>query len=148
MRCAKCGATSQTGKRFCGFMIVQAIATVNRRFSDMPRLDLAVRVGIHSGWVVIDEMGSNKVEIFGDTPNIAARVQARSTPNSVLMTSAVHDLVAGQFIVEDCGAHQLAGIERPVQLYRAVAPSGARRSWSRVGGRAPTRFVNRKRALE
>jgi class 3 adenylate cyclase/tetratricopeptide (TPR) repeat protein len=131
-----------------GFMIVQAIATINRRFSDIPGLELAVRVGIHSGWVVIDEMGSNKVEIFGDTPNIAARVQARCAPNSVLMTSAVHDLVAGQFIVEDCGAHQLAGIERPVQLYRAVAPSGARRTWSRVGGRAPTRFVNRKRELD
>ena len=131
-----------------GFMIVQAIATVNRRLSNIPGLELAVRVGIHSGWVVIDGMGSNKVEIFGDTPNIAARVQAKCTPNSVLMTSAVHDLVAGQFIVEDCGAHQLAGVERPVQLYRAVAPSGARRSWSRAGGRAPTRFVNRERALE
>ena len=131
-----------------GFMIVQAIATVNRRLSNIPGLELAVRVGIHSGWVVIDGMGSNKVEIFGDTPNIAARVQAKCTPNSVLMTSAVHDLVAGQFIVEDCGAHQLAGVKRPVQLYRAVAPSGARRSWSRAGGRAPTRFVNRERALE
>src|SRR6266851_4591129 len=108
----------------------------------------AVRAGIHSGWVVIDELGTNKVEVFGDTPNIASRVQARCAPNSVLMTGAVHDLVAGQFIVEDCGAHPLAGIARPVQLYRAIAPSGVRRSWRRVGVRGPTPFVNRQRMFD
>ena len=131
-----------------GLTIIEAIAPLNRQLTGKTGSELAVRVGVHSGWVVIDELGTNKVEIFGDTPNIASRVQARCVPNSVLMTSAVHDLVAGQFIVEDCGAHPLAGIARPVQLYRAIAPSGFRRSWRRDGVRGRTPFVNRKREFD
>ena len=104
--------------------------------------------GIHSGWVVIDQLGTNKVEIFGDTPNIASRVQAKCAPNSVLITNAVHDLIASQFIVEDCGAHTLAGIARPVQLYRAIGPSGVNRSWRRDSVRGPTLFVNRKHEFD
>ena len=60
----------------------------------------------------------------------------------------MHDLIAGQFIVENCGAHQLAGVARPVQLYRPLAPSGVRRSWGRVRVRGPTLFVNRKHEIE
>lgn len=127
-----------------GLTIVQAIVPLNRRLTGKTSSELAVRVGVHSGWVVIDKLGTNKVEIFGDTPNIASRVQTKCAPNSVLMTGAVHDLVAGQFLVEDCGAQPLAGIARPVHLYRAIAPSGVRRSWRRVGVRGPTPFVNRK----
>jgi predicted ATPase/class 3 adenylate cyclase len=127
-----------------GLTIVKAIVPLNRRLTGKTGSELAVRVGVHSGWVVIDKLGTNKVEIFGDTPNIASRVQAKCAPNSVLMTGAVHDLVAGQFLVEDCGPQALAGIARPVHLYRAIAPSGVRRSWRRVGVRGPTPFVNRK----
>jgi class 3 adenylate cyclase len=131
-----------------GLMIVDAIEPLNRRLMGKVSSELAVRVGIHSGWVVIDKLGTNKVEIFGDTPNIASRVQERCDPNSVLITSAVHDLIAGQFIMENCGAHPLAGIARSVQLYRPLAPSGVRRSWRRFRVRGPTRFVNRKREIE
>jgi predicted ATPase/class 3 adenylate cyclase len=131
-----------------GLTIVKAILPLNRRFTRKKGSELAVRVGIHSGWVVTDELSTNTVEIFGDTPNIAARVQAKCAPNSVLMTGAVHDLVAGQFIVEDCGAHPLEGITHRVRLYRAIVPSGVRRSWRRVGVRGPTPFVNRKHEFD
>jgi class 3 adenylate cyclase/tetratricopeptide (TPR) repeat protein len=131
-----------------GLAIIEAIEPLNRQLAGKTSSELAVRVGIHSGWVVIDQLGTNKVEIFGDTPNIASRVQAKCAPNSVLMTSAVHDLVVSQFIVEDCGTHPLAGIARPVHLYRAVAPSGVSRSWRRDGVRGPTLFVNRKREFD
>lgn len=131
-----------------GLIIVNAFAPLTRRLMGKTGSELAVRVGIHSGWVVIDKLGTNKVEIFGDTPNVASRVQAKCEPNAVLITSAVHDLVAGQFVVEDHGAHLLPGIARPVRLYRPVAPSGARRSWRRKGVRGPTPFVNRKREID
>jgi class 3 adenylate cyclase len=131
-----------------GLAIIEAIEPLNRRFAGKATSELAVRVGIHSGWVVIDQLGTNKVEVFGDTPNIASRVEAKCAPNSVLITHAVHELIAGQFIVEDCGAHTLAGIARPVQLYRAVAPSGVSRSWRRDSVRGPTLFVNRKHEFD
>jgi class 3 adenylate cyclase/tetratricopeptide (TPR) repeat protein len=131
-----------------GLAIIEAIEPLNRRFAGKATSELAVRVGIHSGWVVIDQLGTNKVEVFGDTPNIASRVEAKCAPNSVLITHAVHELIAGQFIVEDCGAHTLAGIARPVQLYRAVAPSGVSRSWRRDSVRGPTLFVNRRHEFD
>ncbi len=127
-----------------GLMIVNAFVPLNRRLMARSDSELAVRVGLHSGWVVIDRLGTNNVEVFGDTPNVAARVQARCDPNSVLITGAVHDLAAGQFIVDDCGTHLLPGISRPLQLYRPIAPSGVRRTWRRVGTRGPAPFVNRK----
>jgi hypothetical protein len=58
--------------------------------------------------------------------NIAARVQAVAAPGAVVMTDAAHRLVSGLFVVEDGGAQALKGIDRPVQLYRLVQPSGVR----------------------
>jgi len=131
-----------------GLAIVDAIAMLSRRLADEKSVELLVRVGIDSGLVVVDEGGSGAAEVYGDAPNIASRVQAMCAANTVLMTGAVHELVSGRFIVEDRGAQRIAGIERPVQLYRPVAPSGLRRRW-RVGtvrGLAP--FVGRQGQLD
>ncbi|MCA1469252.1 AAA family ATPase [Bradyrhizobium sp. IC3195] len=131
-----------------GLAIIESMGPLNRQLAGKTSTELAVRVGIHSGWVVIDELGTNKVEVFGDTPNIASRVQAKCAPNSILMTAAVHDLVARKFVVEDHGSCPLAGIARPIHLYRAVAPSGIRRTWRQGRVRGPSSFVNRKREFE
>ena len=61
------------------------------------------RIGVETGAVVVDPDG----EIFGDAPNVAARVQALADPGTVLITARVQRQVAGLFIVEDCGAHAL-----------------------------------------
>jgi class 3 adenylate cyclase len=85
-----------------------------------------VRIGIDSGAVVVGAGTGRDADVFGETPNMAARVQTAAAPNTVLMTAATHQLVSGLFVVEDRGAHELKGIERPVQLYRVVQPSGVR----------------------
>ena len=131
-----------------GLAIVDAIAALNQRIAGKTGVELSVRVGIDSGLVVVDDAGSGSAEVFGDAPNIAARVQAKCIPNSVLMTGAVHNLVTGRFVVEDWGAQPLAGIARPIRLYRAVAPSGIGRQWRRGVVRGPRRFVNRQGELE
>jgi class 3 adenylate cyclase/tetratricopeptide (TPR) repeat protein len=142
-------ASEDDGERAvrAGLAIVEAVAVLNRHYAARAGVQLSVRVGIDSGLVVVDEV-SGKAEVFGDAPNIASRVQARCAPNCVLMTGAVHDLVAGRFIVDDCGAHQLAGIERPIRLYRAVVSSGIRRHWRRGAVGRSTPFVDRKRELD
>jgi len=68
----------------------------------------------------------NEIDVFGDPPNIAARVEAAAEPGTVAITDATHRLVSGLFIIEDCGAQALKGIERPLQVYRVIRPSGAR----------------------
>ena len=67
-------------------------------------------------------------EVFGDAPNIAARVQSAAEPGSVLVTATVQRQTAGLFVAEDHGAHELKGVPAPVALYRIVRASGGRRS--------------------
>src|SRR6516162_8415673 len=110
-----------------GLAVVDAIALLNTRLTPEQGVKLSVRAGIDTGSVVVGRGGSNETRIFGQTPDIAARVQALAKPDSVLITAAVHELVSGLFVVEDRGSQGLKGIENPVQLYRAIGQSVARR---------------------
>ncbi len=87
--------------------------------------------------MVVDATG----EVFGDAPNIAARVQSAAEPGSILITATVQRQTAGLFVAEDRGAHELKGISEPVTLYRIVRASGGGR---RGGARALTSFVGRE----
>jgi tetratricopeptide (TPR) repeat protein len=86
--------------------------------------------------------GGKEADVFGDTPNIASRVQAAAAPDSVFITAAVHQLVSGLFVVDDRGEHALKGIAHPVQLYRVIQPSAVRRRTHQAY--APTRFIGRE----
>jgi class 3 adenylate cyclase/tetratricopeptide (TPR) repeat protein len=103
---------------------------------------LSVRVGIHTGLTVIADAGG-KADVFGDTPNIAARVQSAAEPDTVVITAATQRLVAGLFVVEDRGAQRLKGVPEPVVLYRVVQPSGVRSRLDVSAGRH-TPFVGRQ----
>ena len=67
---------------------------------------LAARIGLESGPVVVDSAG----EVFGDAPNVAARVQSAAEPGTLLVTAAVQRQVAGLFVAEDKGPHELKGV--------------------------------------
>ena len=82
--------------------------------------------------------------MFGDAPNVAARVQAAAEPGSVLVTGSVQRQVAGLFVVEEKGAHELKGVAQPLSLYRVVRASGGGR---RGGARTLTPFVGREEEL-
>ena len=84
-------------------------------------------------------------EVFGETPNIAARVQAAAEPGAVLVSANVHRQVAGLFVVEDKGAHELKGVSEPATLYRIVRASGGGR---RGGVRTLTPLVGREEELD
>src|SRR5262249_51560673 len=91
-----------------GLSILGAMSTLNERMA--PGLRLAVRVGIHTGPVVVGE------DVFGETVNVAARVQQLAASDTVVITAETHRLVAGLFVVEECG------IPHPVTLYRVLQP--------------------------
>jgi len=127
-----------------GLAIVDAIALLNDRLAAVQTaVKLAVRVGIHTGSVVVGQGGGKEADVFGDAPNIASRVQAVAAPDTVVITAPVHQLVSGLFVVEDRGAHALKGIELPVQLYRAIQPTVVRRRTRGPAARALTPFVGR-----
>jgi class 3 adenylate cyclase len=120
--------------------IQRSLGELNSRNAESAMPELAARIGLETGPVVIDATG----EVFGEAPNIAARVQAAAEPGTVLVTSAVQRQVAGLFIVEDRGAHELKGAPAPVTLYRILRVSGGRR---RSGPRLLTPFVGRAEDL-
>ncbi|MBV8056495.1 MAG: AAA family ATPase [Deltaproteobacteria bacterium] len=115
------------------------------KLGDQPgRPKLAARVGIDSGAVVVGAGAGKEADVFGEAPNIAARIQSAAAPNTVLITAATHRLLSGLFVVEESGAQQLKGIASPIELYRVVRPTGVR---SRIGVRGLTPFVGREEEL-
>ena len=120
--------------------IQRALSEINARSAAKGAPQLSARIGLESGPVVVETAG----EVFGDAPNIAARVQAAAEPGSVLVTRNVQLQVAGLFVVEDQGARELRGISEPVQLFRIIRASGAGR---RGGARSLTPFVGRDEEL-
>src|SRR6516165_5174707 len=92
--------------------IQRALAEINAKNAGKGAPDLLTRIGIESGPVVVEATG----EVFGDAPNVAARVQAAAEPGSVLVTLRVQHQVAGLFVAEDRGARELKGVAEPVQL--------------------------------
>ena len=120
--------------------IQRALAELNARNSGTGVPELVARIGLESGPVIVDAAG----EVFGEAPNVAARVQAAAEPGTVLVTATVQRQVAGLFIVEDKGAHELKGVPVPVTLYRIVRVSGGRR---RTGARILTPFIGREEDL-
>ena len=128
-----------------GLAILEAVSKLNEQPA---RPELSARIGIDSGAVVVGTGAGGDADVFGATPNIAARVQAVAEPGAVVITDAVHRLVSGLFVVEDRGAQALKGIERPVQLYRVVQPSGIRgRLEAAAAARGLTPFVGREDEL-
>lgn len=129
-----------------GLDIVTALENINATLETDHGVRLAARVGIHTGAVVIGAMGTGaRTEILalGDTTNIAARVESMAKPNSVLITAATQQLVAGMFVIEDRGPQALKGIAEPTTLYNVLQPSGVRSRLAAAGGRL-TQFVGRE----
>jgi class 3 adenylate cyclase/tetratricopeptide (TPR) repeat protein len=120
--------------------IQRALADLNARNARPGAPELSVRIGLECGSVVVDAAG----EVFGEAPNVAARVQAAAEPGTVLVTASVQRQTAGLFVVEDKGAHHLKGVPAPVALYRIVRASGGGR---RGGARALTPLVGREDEL-
>ena len=127
-----------------GLAILEGVAALNIRDakSDCPRL--SVRVGIDTGNVVIGKGAGGESEVFGDAANMAARVQSAADSDTVIVTPAVNRLVAGLFVVEERGAHQLKGIAELVELYQIVRLSSARNRLAASMVRGLTPFVGRE----
>ena len=123
-----------------GLEILDALRMSERALEPEHGIRLAVRVGIHTGPVVVGAMGSgarSETLALGDTTNIAARLEAAAAPDTVVISAATLRLVPGMFLLADLGTPPLKGVATPMRLpvraghRRAQPPRRGRRARSR-----------------
>jgi class 3 adenylate cyclase/predicted ATPase len=111
-----------------GLDIVEDLGALNERLDAQRGVRLAVRVGIHTGPVVVGAVGGgdrHEQLALGETPNIAARIQGLAEPNTVVVSAVTARLTRGAFVLEDQRAASLRGVVEPVEVVRIVAPVDA-----------------------
>ena len=113
-------------------------------------LALHVHVGIASGTVVVGDMeaaGPRQVAaIVGETPNLAARLEALAGPDQVVIGGLTKQLIGAAFVLDDLGAQQLKGISEPVYAWQVLAERPIESRFDARAGRL-TPFVGREHEL-
>jgi len=130
-----------------GLGIVEAIGTLKTSLAQTTGRTLAVRLGIHTGLVVIGALGDqgrHEHLALGETPNIAARIQSLAQPNTVAISDATYRLVQGYFECRDLGAHALRGVPEAMRLYHVLSESGATSRLDVAHARGLTPLVGRE----
>ncbi len=97
-----------------GLGITEAIEGISKKFQREAGIAVNVRVGIHTGLVVVGDMDQAEAleskAIVGQTPNLAARIQSAAEANTVVVSGDTYRLIRGYFQQADLGAHDLKGI--------------------------------------
>lgn len=125
-----------------GLGMVEALGQLNTHLERQRGVQLAVRLGIHTGLVVVGHVGAGQRQeqlALGETPNVAARLQGTAAPNTVVISAATDQLLGGFFACESLGAPLLKGLAQPMEVYRVLRESTARSRLevARSGGLTP-----------
>jgi len=95
-----------------------------------PDTELQVRVGIATGVAVVGDLtGSGAAQeyaVVGETPNLAARLQAIAEPSSVVIAASTRRLLGSLFEYRDLGAVEAKGFDAPVQAWQVLRASAMR----------------------
>ena len=134
-----------------GLGIVEALGALNTRLEAAYSVQLAVRIGIHTGPVVVGEMGAgdrHEQLALGETPHIAARLEGLAPPNTVVISSTTARLVAEHFECEDLGAHALRGVAAPLRLARVLWEADVPHREAAAAPVGAARLVGREKELD
>jgi class 3 adenylate cyclase/predicted ATPase len=115
-------------------------------------IELRVRLGLATGLVIVgDLIGSEAAEpqaVLGETPNLAARLQALAEPDGVVIADDTRRLIGGLFDYEDLGAVMLKGFAAPVRAWRVLREGTAESRFEAFHAAALTPLVGREEELE
>jgi class 3 adenylate cyclase/predicted ATPase len=113
-----------------GLGIIEAMKTISERYEKELKVPINVRVGIHTGLVVVGDMDKNNIlaknAIVGQTPNLAARIQSIAESGALVVSDDTYKLVKGYFENTDLGMHELKGISKKIRVHRIDHASTAR----------------------
>lgn len=131
---------------WAGLALVDAIATLS---APEP---LQVRIGAATGMVVVgDLVGSGKAQehdIVGETPNLAARLQAIAEPNAVVIAEGTRKLLGNLFELSDLGPKELKGITGPVKAFAVLRASSVESRFEAMHPGGMTALVGREEEFE
>jgi class 3 adenylate cyclase/tetratricopeptide (TPR) repeat protein len=125
-----------------GLDILKAMADSNKKWKAAGKTEVNVRIGIHTGLVVVDDHLA-----LGEAVNIAARLEGLAPENGIVMSPQVHKLVYGWFEVKSMGKHPLKGISEPMEIFRVLHESGAITRLDVAKKRGLSPMVGRKNEL-
>ena len=133
-----------------GLGIVEALGQLNTRLAQERGVQLAVRLGIHTGLVVVGEVGGGTRQeqlALGETPNLAARLQGIAAPNTLVISAATFQLLGGFFACQPLGTPLLKGLAQPLAVYRVLYESMARSRLEAAGSTGLTPLVGREQEI-
>ena len=133
-----------------GLGIVEALGQLNTRLGQERGVHLAVRLGIHTGLVVVGEVGGGTRQeqlALGETPNLAARLQGIAAPNTLVISAATFQLLGGFFACQSLGTQLLRGLPQPLEVYQVLSESTARSRLEAAGSTGLTPLVGREQEV-
>jgi predicted ATPase len=133
-----------------GLGILDAMGDLNTRLQQAKGVQLAIRVGVHTGLVVVGEMGGagrQEQLALGEVPNVASRIQGLAEPNTIAISAATYRLVQGFFDCQALGEYTLRGVSQPLNVYRVLRESGVHSRLDLVSTRGLTPLVGREQEV-
>jgi class 3 adenylate cyclase/predicted ATPase len=119
---------------------------------DVKPVELQARVGIATGLVVVGDLigegSAQEQSVVGETPNLAARLQALAAPDTVVIAPGTRRLIGDLFEYRDLGAVELKGIAESVPAWQVLRPSVVASRFEALRGSALTQLVGRDEEIE
>jgi class 3 adenylate cyclase len=112
---------------------------------------LRMRVGIHTGPVVVGTLGNDlrvDFKVVGDTVNFASRMEGLAEPGTTYVTAETFKLTKGFFRFEGLGKKEIKGKSNLIEVYRVIAPSSMRTRFDVSAEQGLTPFMGRQREIE
>src|SRR5215469_9264273 len=109
---------------------------------------LAVRIGIATGVVVVGEGALREHAVVGETPNLAARLQALAEPGTIVVAASTRRLLGDLFRLRDLGLHKVKGIAEPVAGWAVEGVSDSESRFEAVRMAGLTDLIGREYELD
>ena len=130
-----------------GLGILDAMQALRAQLVHDKGLRVAIRLGIHTGLVVVGAMGGGDRQeqlALGETPNVAARLQGLAVPDTLVLSAATYRLVQGYFVCQDLGLYTVKGVDQPIAAYQVLQESVAQSRLDVAVTRGLTPLVGRE----
>jgi class 3 adenylate cyclase len=119
---------------------------------DVKSVKLQARVGIATGLVVVGDLighgSAQEQSVVGETPNLAARLQALAEPDAVVIAASTRRLIGDLFEYRDLGAVEVKGLAGRVPAWQVLRPSVVASRFEALRGAALTRLVGRDEEID